>query len=189
MLLRPGEAAGICHLRLSRDEGRLFVLWLLMLILFGALMGAGYLVVRRLAPFGGLAAGAAALALVVAVLWMALRLSLAGPATFATGRLGFGASWRATRGRVWALAGMTLLAICLLALIGVVLWIATYLLQAAIGGFHSFAPVNLADRQTLAERPGAYVFGLVAQLVVGPVFWVIGQTPFVAAYKALSVEG
>jgi hypothetical protein len=188
MLLRPGDAPGIFHLRLARDEGRLFVLWLLLLILFGGLLGVGYLAVSWLAPLSGLAAGVAALALAVAVLWLALRLSLAGPATFATRRLGIGASWRVTRGHVWALAGMTLLAVCLLALIGVVLWIATFLLQAAIGGFQSFAPISLADPQAFAERPGAYVFGMVAQLVVGPVFWVIGQTPFVAAYKALSAE-
>ena len=81
---------------------------------------------------------------------------------------------------------MSVLAGCLLALIAVVLFVSVALLQAAIGGFHTLAPVSLSDPQALAERPGAYVFGLIAELAVGPLYLVIGQTPFVAAYKTLS---
>ena len=186
MLLRPDERPGFFHLRLSRDELRLFGLWLLLLVVFGVLGVAGAYAVSLLGRLGGLAAGLGLIGVVVGLIWLGLRLSLAGPATFDAGRLGLAASWRATRGHVWGLVGMTLLAGCLLALIGVVLWIATFLLQAAIGGFHSFVPVSLSDPQALADRPGAYVFGVVAELVVGPVFWVIGQTPYVAAYCALA---
>jgi hypothetical protein len=115
-----------------------------------------------------------------------MRTSLAGPANFDRGGLGLGPSWRMTRGRFWPLLGAASLATCLSALIAVVLWIATALLQAAIGGFHTFAAVDLSDPQALAERPGAYVFGFVAELVVGPVFWVIGQAPFAALSRTLS---
>jgi hypothetical protein len=188
MLLRPGETPGLYYLRLTRDEGRLFVLWLIFLVLFAGLAGLGAVAVGALTRMGWWAAMAGGLVVFATLVWLALRLSLAGPATFATGRFGFAASWRATRGRVWSLAGMALLAVCLLALIGVVLWIVTFVLQAAIGGFHSFAPVSLEDREALAERPGAYAFGVIAELVVGPLFWVIGQTPFVAAYKAMAED-
>ena len=115
-----------------------------------------------------------------------MRTSLAGPANFDTGRLGLVQSWRMTRGRFWPLLGAATLATCLSALIAVVLWLATALLQAAIGGFHSFAAVDLSDAQALAERPGAYVFGFLAELVLGPVFWVIGQAPFASIYRTLS---
>jgi hypothetical protein len=83
---------------------------------------------------------------------------------------------------------MILLALCLLALIAVAIFVVTAVVQAAIGGFHTLAPVSLSDPQALAERPGAYVFGLIAELVIAPLYLVIAQAPFVAAYKALCAE-
>ena len=186
MSLRAGEAPGAYYLRLSKDEGRLFGLWLVLLVGFLCLITAGFLAVRWLAHFGAAVGGIGTLAFLLLMLWLAIRTSLAGPANFATGRFGLADSWRLTRGRFWALVGMSVLAGCLLALIAVVLFVSVALLQAAIGGFHTLAPVSLSDPQALAERPGAYVFGLIAELAVGPLYLVIGQMPFVAAYKTLS---
>jgi hypothetical protein len=186
MRLRPEAAPGLYYLRISRDEGRLFGLWLTMAVIFVALMVAGFLLLRALEQVSGLAAWAGTLAYLGMLAWLAMRFSLAGPANFATGRFGLADSWRLTKGRFWALLGMTLLALCLLLLIAVVVFILTAVIQAAIGGFHSLAPVSLSDPQALAERPGAYVFALVAELVIAPLYLVIGQAPFAAAYKALS---
>jgi hypothetical protein len=83
---------------------------------------------------------------------------------------------------------MSLLAGCLLALIAIVLFIVVAVLQAAIGGFHTLAPVSLSDPQAVAERPGAYVLGLVVELAVGPLYLVLSQAPFVAAYRKLSAD-
>jgi hypothetical protein len=188
MILRPGEPPGTFYLRLGRDEARLFALWIVILILFACLITTGYLVVQWLARFGGAAAWGGTLLFLVLMLWLAIRTSLAGPANFASGRFGLAQSWRLTRAHFWALLGMVLLAGCLLALIAIVLFVVVALLQAAIGGFHTLAPVNLSDQQALVERPGAYVFGLIAELVCGPLYLVIGQTPFVAAYRALSAK-
>jgi hypothetical protein len=188
MRLRPETAPGLYYLRISRDEGRLLALWLTMAVAFVALMMAGFLLLRALEPVGGLAVWVGTLAYLALLAWLAIRFSLAGPANFATGRFGFADSWRLTKGRFWALLGMTVLALCLLVLIALVLFILTAVVQAAIGGFHTLAPVSLADPQALAERPGAYAFALVAELVIAPLYLVIGQAPFAAAYKALSAE-
>jgi len=186
MSLRPAAEPGLYHLRLSRDEGRLFGLWLGVLAVFGGLMVAGYLGLRRLGEASGAASAIGTLAFLAVMTWLALRISLAGPANFATGRFGLAESWRLTRGQAWALLGMVVLALCLLALIAIVLFIATALIQAAIGGFHTLSPVDLSDRGAFAERPGAFVFALAAELAIAPIYLVIAQAPFVAAYKALS---
>lgn len=186
LTLRPGGAPGLFYLRVSRDEGRLLILWLVLLVLFAGVMTAGFLVLQRLEAFGGLATAAGTVLFLAGVVWLAIRLCLAGPANFALGRLGLADSWRLTRGRFWALFGMVALAVCLLLLIAVVLFVLTAVIQAAIGGFHTLAPISLSDRDALMERPGAYVFALIAELAIAPLYLTIGQTPFVAAYMALT---
>lgn len=188
MSLRPETQPGLYYLRFSRDEGRLFGLWLTLLVLFVFLMTAGFLVLRWLDGLSPMAGSVGTLAFLAFMVWLAIRVSLAGPANFASGRFGLADSWRLTRRRFWPLFGMILLALCLLALIAIVLFIVTAVVQAAIGGFHTLAPVSLSDPQALAERPGAYVFGLIAELVIAPLYLVIAQAPFVAAYKALTTE-
>jgi hypothetical protein len=188
MELRPETPPGLYYLRFSRDEGRLIVLWLTVLALFIVLMTGGFLVLRWLSQVSGLAGGVGTVAFLAFVVWLAIRTSLAGPANFATSRFGLADSWRLTRGRFWALLGMIALALCLLALIAIVIFIVTALIQAAIGGFHTLAPVDLSDPEALADRPGAYVFALIAELVLAPLYLVIVQAPFVAAYKALAAK-
>jgi hypothetical protein len=188
MSLRPGDGPGFYYLRFSRDEGRLIGLWLTMLAILVGAMTLGYLVLNALSTVNGAVMGLSTLAFLGLVVWLGIRLSLAGPANFSTGRFGLADSWRLTRGHFWPLFGMILLALCLLVLIAIVVFILTAVVQAAIGGFHTLAPVSLSDPQALAERPGAYVFGLIAELVIAPLYLVIAQTPFLAAYKALSAE-
>jgi len=185
MELRPATSPGLYYLRFSRDELRLFGLYLTLLVLFVLLMTAGAMLLRGLEQISGLAAAVGTAAYVALMVWLVIRTSLAGPANFALGRFGLADSWRLTKGRFWALFGMILMAVCLLLLIAIVLFIVTALIQAAIGGFHTLAPVSLSDPQALAERPGAYAFALIAELVIAPVYMLIAQAPFLAAYKAL----
>ncbi|THD59413.1 hypothetical protein [Phenylobacterium sp.] len=186
MELRPAAPPGLYYLRFSRDELRLFGLYLTVIVVFVLLMTLGAMLLRGLEQISGPAAAVGTAVFVVLVIWLVIRTSLAGPANFALGRFGLADSWRLTKGRFWALFGMIAMALCLLVLIAVVLFIVTALIQAAIGGFHTLAPVSLSDPQAFAERPGAYVFALIAELVVAPVYMLIAQAPFLAAYKALT---
>ncbi|MBS0363047.1 MAG: hypothetical protein JSR98_16845 [Proteobacteria bacterium] len=188
MELRPDAPPDLFYLRFSKDEARLFLLWLTLLVLLGGLFVLGAFPVvwaQKYSVWGSL--GLLAL-LVAALTWLSMRLSLAGPANFATGRFGLKDSWRLTKGRFWSLFGMALLAFFLLLLIALVVFIVTALVQAGIGGFHTLAPVSLADPEALAERPGAYVFALIAELVIAPIYMLIGQAPFLAAYKAITAD-
>ena len=188
LLLRPEAPPGLFYLRISKDEARLAGLWVVLLAGLGAFLAAGYFLLGLAGRFGWLGRLSGALVLFLALAWLVLRVSLAGPANLASGRLGIAQSWRLTAGHVWSIAGASLIATCLFALLAVVVWIATFVIQAAIGGFHSLAPVDLSDPQALAERPGAYAFGMLAELALGPVFWVIAAAPFAAIYKALAAE-
>ena len=186
LMLQPGASPQFFYLRFSRAEARLLGLWLSVLAGTGMLFVLGYVVLSQLGRASGAAAAWGAPVFALAVVWLLLRLSLAGPANFATGRFGLADSWRLTRGRFWPIAGAATIMLCLLAMIGVLVWLATFVVEAAIGGFHSFAPVSLSDPQALAERPGAYVFGMVAELVLGPVYWVIASAPFASIYRTLT---
>ena len=186
MELRPEASPNLFYLRFGRDEIRLFGLWLtLMVLMLGLLFLGSFPVVwvMKSHVWGG-----TALLLVeaAAALWLVLRLSLALPANFATGRFGVADSWRLTKGRFWSLLGVWVLNFFLLLLIIVAVFIVTTVIQAAIGGFRTLAPVSLDDPQALAERPGAYVFAFIAELMILPVYTLIGQAPFLAAYKAIT---
>jgi hypothetical protein len=186
LMLVPDAPPAMFYLRISRDEARLFGLWIVLGAALACATSAGVAVVGALGRFGWLAGALGALVSLALFAWLMLRVSLAGPANLAEGRLGIVRSWRLSRGRVWAIAGAALIAGCLFVLMFVVVWVVTFVIQAAIGGFHSLTPVDLSDPQALAERPGAYAFALVVELALGPLFWVIAAAPFAAIYRQLA---
>lgn len=188
LMLEPGAPPQFFYLRFSRAEARLLGLWIVVLVGVGALFLVGYLLLSTLGRASAVAAAWGAPAFVAVIVWLLLRLSLAGPANFATGRFGLTESWRLTRRRFWPVAGAAAIMLCLLAMLGVLVWLATFVIEAAIGGFHSFAPVSLSDPEALSERPGAYVFGMLAELMLGPVYWVIAAAPFAAIYRTLKAS-
>jgi hypothetical protein len=183
LMLRPTDP-GFLHLRLGRDEVRLF---LVALILFcGLVLFAGLAVM-----LGALLSPVAFLGRVIAVLvavglggWLALRFGLAAPISFAERRIDFPASWRLTRGQGWALLGMWVLNFCLVMLVWLALWLAVFLLSGLVTGFHGFASAE--DGEALVSHPGRYILEAVIPILCMPVMLVLSQAPWVAVYRALA---
>jgi hypothetical protein len=97
MVLRPQEK-GLAYMRVSVDEARVL---LAQLAIFGLVLGL-YIVAVLLVAATGAAPAIASLAVIVfmaLMLVLLVRLSMAIPATFATGRVTVLASWSMTRGR------------------------------------------------------------------------------------------
>jgi hypothetical protein len=183
LLLRPGDP-GFLHLRLGRDEGRLFLVGVIYVC--GVALFAGVAMV-----LGGLAgqAGpavriAAGLLAVVAGGWLALRFGLTGPISFAEGRIDFARSWRLTRGQFWPLLGMWFLNFCLVMFVWLALYLAVFVLSGLLTGFHGFAPAD--DGEALTTHPGRYLIEGIVPILALPALLVISQAPWVAAYRALS---
>ncbi|MFI4935153.1 MAG: hypothetical protein ACHP7N_11070 [Caulobacterales bacterium] len=125
--LRP-HADRFGYLRVGLDEVRQFgVLALIAGLTMAACMAAGIvvsLVAELIAGAVGTAAASAlmlpalVLSLIAAIAVLNVRLSLASPLAFATGRVNLFEAWRLTRGRFWMLARTYLMALAL----GLLVW-------------------------------------------------------------------
>jgi hypothetical protein len=183
LMLRPGDP-GFLHLRLGRDEGRLFVVGVIFfggIVLFTGLATVLGALAAQAGPAVRIAAGL--LALVVGG-WLALRFGLVAPLSFAEGRIDFTRSWRLTRGQAWPLFGMWFLNFCLVMFVWLALYLAVFVLSGLLTGFHGFAPAD--DAEALMTHPARYLIEAIIPILVLPALLVVSQAPWVAAYRALS---
>jgi hypothetical protein len=182
LMLRP-ETPAFMHLRVSLDElritGGVLILGLAMLaVILLAVAAAGW--TGRLSP----ALGAATwIAVAFAGYLLILRLGATPVIAFAEHRLNPLESWRRTRGQTWRLLGMGLLILCLTGLLAVVAFVAVFLLQGLLTGF---SDLDLSGADTLTTHPGRWFFQVAVELVLAPVFLVIGNAPWVAVYRTVS---
>lgn len=196
-VVRPSESA-FGYLRLGMDEVRVFVVSLVL----GIVVGLFCLVLVAIS--GGILFAASAaigdnaglislvgivllLFLIAAIIWMVVRLSLALPITVAERRFAFFDSWRMTRGHVWGLIGMALLAFVMAIVVQILLSIVLLpILSFAGGGFEDlFAMAQMdADQIFQAQSPVAItlvVFGAVLSALQAAILY----TPFASAYLGL----
>lgn len=197
-VLRP-EDDGFGYLRLSADELRQLGLFAL---LAACAMGLYFVVVFAAVPLSLLvglvapdAASASALVLaIVAVLaicafvYFGVRLSLASPLTFATGRISLLGAWALTRGRFWPLLGTYLISLALwMVVLALTLAIAICAVAILGGGFGAIGAMMQADMASLAAvfTPSRLVYQLV--LAIGSALgWPIIATPPAAVYRAIA---
>jgi hypothetical protein len=185
LMLRPGDP-GFLHLRLGRDEGRLFVVGLILacgVLVLGALAAGLGLLLEKVTPAGRVIA--AALALGVGG-WLALRLGLAAPISFAEGKIDLRRSWRMSRGNTWPLLGMWFLNFCLVMLVWLSLWLAVFVVSGLLTGFHGFARAE--DGEALISHPGRYILEAIVPILFMPAMLVLSQAPWVAVYRELAGE-
>ena len=139
-VLNP-RAGGFGYLRLGMDEVRVFVVSLVLcILLFCGWLAVG-LLVGVLAGIAG-ATGASWMWLVVvlgglagvaAIVWLAVRLSLAVPITVAENRFAIFDSFALTKGRFWPLLGMAVIAFVMVLVISLLAMVVTLPLNLMTG--------------------------------------------------------
>ncbi len=179
------DAPGFLHLRLGGEELRLALVWALTLVAVGGGVAVAWILAGMAGAAGGALAGTPVVLVVFAALiWLALRISLAAPVAVAERKIGFTRSWGLTRGRGAALFGMSVLTFCLLAMLMVVVWLGLALLSGAATGFDDLGLLLRTDAQAMTDQPGFYILALAVQFLLAPLLWIISQAPLAAAYKA-----
>lgn len=197
-VLNP-RAGGFGYLRLGMDELRVFVVMLVLSILAVCAWMALAIVIGVLAGVAG-ASGAnwlwllglvAGLAGVAAIIWVAVRLSLAVPMTVAENRIAIFDSFALTRGRFWSLFGMAVIVIVMVLVISLLSWVVTLPLTMMVGtdiwsGGRSDADAIAAalDVTNPWVILSALAEAVISALTVGVIY-----APFAAAYRDLKGLG
>ena len=199
-VLNP-RAGGFGYLRLGMDEVRVFVVSLVLCILLFCAWLALALLVGLLAGVAG-ATGASWLWLVVvlgglaglaAIVWLAVRLSLAVPITVAENRFAIFDSFALTKGRFWPLLGMAVIAFVMVMVISLLAMIITLPLNLMSGletwsfGSGGSDPEIIAAALDLTNPwviVNALVEAVIYALTVGVMY-----APFAVAYRDIKGLG
>jgi hypothetical protein len=194
LLLRP-EQRGFAYLRLGSDELRMTLLLLLVIggwsvFAVGSYTAIVLLLGRAVAVLPRAWGASAVIALAFApigpvTLWLAVRLSLAGPAAFAERRIALPHAWRMTRGRSWALLGCVAISAAIAAVVLLLEYAAGASVAGAISGegWSYVETVRLTGPKAALE-PGQIAYGVVSAMASGVVFAALAA-PAAAVYRAL----
>jgi hypothetical protein len=193
-VLRPTESS-FGYMRLGMDEVRVVVVSIALALLMLTTMVVGSFIVGLVGGFGS-AVGVPALwfvavllglALAAAIIWLAVRLSLAVPITVAERRIAIFDSFALTRGKFWPLLGMALLAGVLSLVVGLLSMVVTLPLRMAMGGFNIMQQLEGQDLTQMIQAawPSLLAIG-VANSIVAALQLAVVYAPFSAAYRELT---
>ncbi len=196
IVLRPHDT-GFGYMKLGADELRLVVLMFIYVLLamaftFVVIFAAGILAAAA-SVAGGAVAGLLGVVIFLAVMssfvFVGVRLSLAGPMTFAEQRLRVFGSWTLTRGHFWRLAGAYVLSI-ILALVVVLLGMVIYAAVAAVlvgGNIEAVGQVFQPDMTSVgAYFTPAMLIYVIFGAFLGAVQNAVVYAPAAVAYRELT---
>ncbi len=197
-VLKPAQS-GLAYLRFGRDEWNMFLLLMLTAVagavveLVGVAIGVGIYATPLLneAKFGLIALEA--MALLGLLVFVLIRWCLAGPVIVAEGRLDLGRSWSLTRGRLWPLIGMLLLAGILGWLVSVAIEVVTRPLSFMLYNPYQLPPPSLSQAWTrmwsmIAANPGPTAAVSVLLMLAMTLQMVVQLAPVAAAYRDIVGE-
>ena len=183
LMFRPQDH-GFLYLRFGPDELRGLGVALILLFGLGAIAVLAVFAARAVQPLAGFATTLVAVAAIVLAYWLIVRFGFVLPLCVAERRMDFAKSWRLSRGRTWALVGMTLLAGCLGLLMSVLVWGAFFALTLSVVGFQELG--NLAGPDGFRDHPGLFLLQAIAPFLFGPFAIVVSCAPWAAAYRAVT---
>jgi hypothetical protein len=197
-VLRPTESR-FGYLRLAGDELRQLGLFALLFALALGVSFAVALVTIVIMVLFSMAAGQPGAAMAIAILLplifcgailAAVRLSLASPLTFATGRIDLAGAWRLTRGRFWPLFGAYLIALALSFVVMIAVLAIALAAVAVVGGLGALAPALQPDLSSPAALMTAPHLVYLTVLAAGTALvWPITMSPPAAIYRAIAASG
>lgn len=194
-VVRPSESA-FGYLRLGGDEGRVFLVTLVLSIVLSLIaMGVMIAVIAGAGILGGINEGLGALVGVIGglaalafIIWLAVRWSLAVPITVAEKRIALFDSFRMTRGKFWPLLGMAALTI-VMCLVVALLSGAILMPLSIAGSGEMLQAASGDDPAAMFKAMGQMNPWMIASTVVGAFFnaliYGVAYAPFAAAYVGL----
>ncbi|MFN3668172.1 MAG: hypothetical protein ACK4VY_02615 [Brevundimonas sp.] len=192
-VLRPSESA-FGYLRLGMDEVRVLVVSIVMFFVFlaltvvlGGIIGAVIgMTIAAEAPLLWLLVVLLVLGAVAAVIWLAVRLSLAIPITMAERRISIFDSFALTKGRFWPLLGMALLAAVMSIVVSLLGSLVAMPIQLATGGLDGLAAMGGESLPAILQAAWpAITAWIVINAVMSALQVAVVYAPFSAAYRDL----
>ena len=196
-VLQPGASA-FGYLRLGMDEVRVavvsvvlsIVMGLAAMVLFGVAGAiAGFLGAAEV-PGGPLIMVVIFLAAVAAMIWLAVRLSLAIPITVAEKKFAFFDSFKVTGGHVWGLIGMAVIAFVMTLVVSILTSIVFFPITMGFGAAVDWQSLEGMNAMGILQAIGPMVaVAIILQAVSSALLAAVMYAPFAAAYRDLKGTG
>ena len=198
-VLKPAES-GRAYLRFGRDEWNMFLLMMLSVVLVlavelaGVGIGVGIYATPLLTEAKFSLIAVVVLALLALLPVVLVRWSLAGPVIVAEGRFDLGRAWSLTRGRLWPMVGMLLLAGILGWVVSLAIELVTRPLSMMIYDPYQATPPALPQAWTrmwglIEANPGPTAVVAVLLMLATTLQTVVQLAPVAAAYRDIADEG
>ena len=188
-VLTPEESRN-AYLRLSADKAR--QVGALFLCLLAAMGFSIVLSIVIVAPLQAAGAGRIPLfvgdALILSLqIWFGLRLSMLAPMTFDTKKIDLRGAWRLTKGQMWRLLSMYILAITFAAIVYFLITVVSTALAVGVAG-GDMGVIRQIQNPTAGLEPrvmGAVLIYALVGLLTPVLLMVIIQAPAAVAYRSL----